>query len=167
MELRLGLLKSWVNSTRVGTTLPECVREFALSSSDVTDGRLTVEPRGEVDEGREPVLSACEVAGVCPDFGWQVVWWGCDGRVTGQRNLELYGDHAAQAALAAAPVVGRLDPADDRNGEVLAGLPGVAVEDVVWEEREERFHRGVVASGRDASHRPHQPVRLEGALVAA
>jgi hypothetical protein len=60
-------------------------------------------------------------------FGWSC----CDGRVTGYRGLELYGGHAAEAASAAATVVGRLDPADDRDGEVLAAPPGVAVEHVV------------------------------------
>ena len=36
----------------------------------------------------------------------------CDGRLTNHRGLELCGSHAAEAALAAAPVVECLDPAD-------------------------------------------------------
>lgn len=48
------------------------------------------------------------------------------GRVTGHRGLELYGGHTAEAALAAEPVVGLLDPAEDRNVEVLAGCPATA-----------------------------------------
>lgn len=62
------------------------------------------------------------------------------GRVTGHRGLELYGGHTAEAALAAEPVVGLLDPAEDRNVEVLARLPGLPVEHAVLRERQERFH---------------------------
>ena len=90
-----------------------------------------------------------------------------DGSVTDHRGLELYGGHAAEAALAAAPVAGRLDLADDGDGEVVSGLLGLPGEDVVLQQHEERFHRGVVAGGRDTSHRSDEPVRFQGALVAA
>lgn len=86
--------------------------------------------------------------------------------MTDRRGLELSGGHAAEATLTAAPVV-RLDPADDRDGEVLAGLLGLTVEHVVLQQRKERFDRGVVPGGCDTSHRFDEPVCFRGALVAA
>jgi hypothetical protein len=44
-----------------------------------------------------------------------------------------------------ASVVGAFDPGDDLDTQVVSGRPVAAVEDVVLQEREERFHSGVVA----------------------
>ncbi len=52
------------------------------------------------------------------------------------RSRTPCGGHAGESALAAAPVVDRLNPADYRDGEGLAGLLNVAVEHVVLEQRE-------------------------------
>ncbi len=55
------------------------------------------------------------------------------------------GGQSAEASLPSAAVVGAFDPGDDRDPEVLADLPALAVEDVLLQEAEERFHCGVVA----------------------
>jgi hypothetical protein len=60
--------------------------------------------------------------------------------------------------LAASSVVGLFDPGDDLDPEVVAGGPAAPVEDVALEEREERFHGGVVAGGADLAHRADHAV---------
>jgi type I restriction enzyme M protein len=69
-------------------------------------------------------------------------------------EFELDRGQSAEPALAAPTVVGPFDPDDDLNAEFLAGGPGVPVQHVELEEREERFHGGVVARGSDSAHRP-------------
>ena len=39
-------------------------------------------------------------------------------------------------------MVGVLDPGDDREPELLPGLPAAPVEDILLQQREERLHRG-------------------------
>ncbi len=51
-------------------------------------------------------------------------------------------------------MVGPFDLGHDRGPQLLPGRPGVAVEDVVLQQAEERLHGSVVASGADAAHRP-------------
>ena len=48
--------------------------------------------------------------------------------------------------MASVAVVGAFDPGDDLDAKLVAGCPGLAVEDVLLEKREERFHGGVDAN---------------------
>ena len=68
--------------------------------------------------------------------------------VGGHDGLVLDGGQSAEAGLASAAVVGPFDPGDDRDPQLLAGGPAAPVQDVLLQQREERFHRGVVAGGR-------------------
>jgi hypothetical protein len=83
------------------------------------------------------------------------------------------GGQSAEAGLAAAPVVGTLDPGDDLDPEFVAGGPAAPVQDVALQQREERFHGGVVAGGTDLAHGADHampgecPVHLPGAELAA
>ena len=43
----------------------------------------------------------------------------------------------AESALPSSAIVSVFDPDDDLNAEIVAGLPGVPVEDVLLEQREE------------------------------
>ena len=66
--------------------------------------------------------------------------------------LELDRGELAKGPLTAPAVVGPFDPDDDRESEFVAGGPVLAVEDVLLEQREERFHGGVVAARANAAH---------------
>lgn len=68
-------------------------------------------------------------------------------------RFELYWGELAEAALSSSAVVGPLDPGDDCEPEVVAAGPASAVEDVLLEQGEERFHGGVVGAGGDPAHR--------------
>lgn len=67
-------------------------------------------------------------------------------------GFKFDGGLSTQAALSAFAVVGLLDPGDDRETEVLAGVPALPVQDVLLQEREERLHRAVVCA------RPTRPI---------
>src|SRR5690606_31578879 len=84
-----------------------------------------------------------------------------EGDVLGHAGLELDGRQTAQAGLATSPVVGALDPGDDRDAQLLAGGPGSPVEDVLLQEREEALHRGVVARCADSAHRADHAVAAD------
>lgn len=72
--------------------------------------------------------------------------------------LELDRSESTEGFLAASAVVGRLDPADDRDAEFGAGGPAAAVEDVLLQETEEGLRGGVVGAGPDPAHRaPARP----------
>lgn len=58
--------------------------------------------------------------------------------------------------MPSSPVVGALDPGHDRQPELLTGGPPMLVENVLLQEREERFHRRVIAHGADPTHRSGQ-----------
>ena len=58
-------------------------------------------------------------------------------------------------------MVGPLDPDHDRQAQFLSGGPSLPVEDVLMQESEEGLHRGVVAAGADAAHRPSDGVVLQ------
>ncbi len=62
------------------------------------------------------------------------------------------GGQAAERGLAPAAVVGAFDPGDDREAQLLAGVPGLAAEDVLLQQAEEALHGGVVAGGADLAH---------------
>lgn len=53
--------------------------------------------------------------------------------------FELYRCEFAEPALAASAVVGPFDPGHDRDAEFLAGVPGLAIQHVLLQEREERL----------------------------
>ena len=59
-------------------------------------------------------------------------------------GLVLDGGQPPQAVLAAPAVVGALDPGHDRDAQLFAGGPGAAVQDVLLQQREERFHSRVI-----------------------
>jgi hypothetical protein len=73
----------------------------------------------------------------------------------------LDGGQPAEAGLSASSVVGPFDPGDDRDPQLLSGSPAVAVEDVLLQQGEERFHGGVVTSGTDLAHGSDQLVTAE------
>src|SRR5689334_4006230 len=70
--------------------------------------------------------------------------------------LVFDGCEPSEGALAPAAVVGPLDPGDDGQPQVLTGLPALAVQGVLLQQGEERFHGGVVAAGPDTAHGPGQ-----------
>ena len=49
-------------------------------------------------------------------------------------------------------MVGPFDPDNDREAYLIAGGPGLAVQDVLLEQAEEAFHRCVVAGRADSAH---------------
>ena len=60
-------------------------------------------------------------------------------------GLELDRGQPAESVLFSLPVVAALDPGHDRQPQVLPGRPStLLVEDVLLQQRPERFHRGVV-----------------------
>src|SRR6478672_6338964 len=83
-------------------------------------------------------------------------------RLVGGEGLELYWGEPSEAILAAAAVVGLLDPGQDRQAQLLAGGPAAAVEDVLLQQAEEGLHRGVVRAGTEPAHRPVQARRARG-----
>ncbi len=89
------------------------------------------------------------------------------GRLFGGRSddgLVFDWGQSAEGCLAAASVVGAFDPGDDREAELIAGGPALPIEHVALEEREERFHGGVVAGGSDLAHRSDHAVADQGTL---
>jgi hypothetical protein len=72
--------------------------------------------------------------------------------------IELDRRELAESALPSSAVVGAFDPGNDREAELVAARPALAVEDVLLEQREPRLHRGVVRCRRDAPHRADEPV---------
>lgn len=75
----------------------------------------------------------------------------CCGCVDG---LKLDRCELAQGALSAFAVVLRFDPGHDRQPQLLPGAPPSGIENVLLQQRKERFHRGVVTTGTDPAHRP-------------
>ena len=71
------------------------------------------------------------------------------------------GVNRPRRGLAASAVVGAFDPGDDRDAQLVAGGPALPVEDVLLQQREERFHGGVVAGGADLAHRADHAVTGE------
>jgi hypothetical protein len=68
----------------------------------------------------------------------------------------------AKAALPALPMVGPLDPDDDREAQFLPCRPVLPVEEVHLQESE-GLHLGVVAARVNAAHRPGDAVVLQHA----
>ena len=91
--------------------------------------------------------------------------WGLGlGRLIGDGfddGFELDGGQSAEGCLSPSAVVGALDPGHDRDPQLVAGRPSLAIEDVLLEEREERLHRRVVAGRADLAHRPDHVVAGE------
>ena len=76
-------------------------------------------------------------------------------------GLALPRGQTAQTDLSAAPVVGPFDPGDNRDPQLVTGLPATAVEDVLLQQREEGLHRRVVTGGTDLAHRPVQVLLVQ------
>lgn len=62
--------------------------------------------------------------------------------------------------LASSAVVGLLDPGHDRQAELVAGLPTLAVEDVLLQECEERLHGGLSLQAPTRPIEPRRPAFL-------
>lgn len=77
-------------------------------------------------------------------------------------RLVFDGGQSAQTGLPAASVVGPLDPGDDRDPELFSGPPPFAVQDVLLQQREKGFHRGVIAGSADLAHRSDEVVTVQG-----
>lgn len=60
-------------------------------------------------------------------------------------EFELDWGEFAESALPASAVVGAFDPVDDRKFQLVSSRPRLLVENVLLQQREERFHRRVVA----------------------
>lgn len=63
-----------------------------------------------------------------------------------------------QMPLPTLPVIGPLDPVHDRLPQPRSRVPATTVEDVLLQHGEERFHRRIVASSSDPTHRPDEPI---------
>lgn len=59
--------------------------------------------------------------------------------------------------MAAFGVVPGFDPFEHGSGELVAVVPGVLVEELALQDREERFGHGIVVGVADASHRSEDP----------
>lgn len=71
------------------------------------------------------------------------------------------GREFSQPSLPSPAVVGPLDPGCDGQSEVLSGEPPLTVQNVLLQQREERFHCGVVSARTDPAHRAGEPVVTE------
>src|SRR5690606_36927185 len=76
-------------------------------------------------------------------------------------GLELDGGQFPKSSLSALAVVDPLDPAHDREAQLESAGPGMPVEDVLLQQAEERFHRGVITACTDSPHGSVQLVLLQ------
>ena len=58
-------------------------------------------------------------------------------------------------------MIGPFDPGDDRDSEVFSGPPAASVQDVLVEQSEEEFHRGVLAGATDLAHRSEEVMAVQ------
>ena len=77
--------------------------------------------------------------------------------------LVFDGRETAEPSLASSAVVGALDPGDDGQAHLLAGVPALVVQDVLLEQGEEGLHGGVVAAGPGPAHGSGQAVAAQRA----
>src|SRR5699024_3217445 len=139
----------------VGAVLAEQTDEWAegrryLGLDILARCRLTVVPDTNTDEvttSSLPTLTACPLS---------------EGSLHHFQGLDLDGRQSAQPGLSTTPVVGLLDPGDDRDAELFSGPPTLAVQDVLLEQREERFHRGLVPGSADFPHRSDEVMTVQG-----
>ena len=71
-------------------------------------------------------------------------------------EFELDWGEFAESALSAATVVGAFDPGDDREAELVAGRPGLPVQDVLLQQRK---NESIAALSPAAATRPIDPDR--------
>lgn len=69
-----------------------------------------------------------------------------------------------QMPLPTLPVIGPLDPVQDRGAQLRPRLSPAPVEDVLLQHGEERFHRRIIPGRPDPTHRPDQPETLQSML---
>src|SRR5665647_1182633 len=86
------------------------------------------------------------------------------GRVCGRvvDHLVLDRGELAEGALAAAAAVGPFDPGHDRQAQLVAGGPALAVQDVLLQQGEVGLHGGVVPGRPDPAHGSDQAVDGQG-----
>jgi Protein of unknown function (DUF2699). len=58
-------------------------------------------------------------------------------------------------------VIGPFDPGHDLDAQLVAAGPGTTVEDVLLQQGEERFHRGIVTCCADSAHRSDHAVTVQ------
>ena len=71
------------------------------------------------------------------------------------------GVNSTQPGLSTTSVICPLDPGHDRDSQLIPGGPPATVENVLLQQSEERFHRGVIASRADSSHRSDDAVAVQ------
>ena len=71
------------------------------------------------------------------------------------------GGQPTEPGLPPAAVIGAFDPGDDR---VLSGVPAAAVEDVLLQQGQERFHGRGVTGCPDPAHRSDPAVTVQAVL---
>lgn len=59
-------------------------------------------------------------------------------------------------------MIGSFDPGDDRDSQPLSVLPSLAVQDVLIQQGEERFHCAVSHVGAKCPHRTDEVVKVQG-----
>ena len=72
------------------------------------------------------------------------------------------GGQPAEAGLAASAAGGAFDPGDDLDAQIVSGGSGSAVQSVLRQQGEGRFHRRDVAGRADWSHRADEAVADQG-----
>src|SRR5690349_13855267 len=92
--------------------------------------------------GKEATFWLMDLRGDCPGFCCLGVLGRCE---RGPVDCFIFdGREFAQPSLPSPAMVGSLDPGCDGQSEFLPGEPALPVQDVLLQERKERFHRGVV-----------------------
>ena len=64
----------------------------------------------------------------------------------------------SQPSLPPPAVVSPFDPGRDGQPELLSAGPPLTIQDVLLQQREDRFHRGIVRARTDPSHGSGEPV---------
>lgn len=73
----------------------------------------------------------------------------------------------SQSSLPPTAVVRLFDPGDDGQPQLLPAGPRATVQDVLLQEREERFHRRIVRACSHPAHRARQPITSQGLYIAS
>lgn len=110
-------------------------------------GTITAQPAEMNNSYRENRSGRCTSNsrdGAAAGFGSR--WLGHLVGGLGHDWLELDRGEASELGLAASAVVGPLDPAHDRDPQLLTCVPAAPVEDVVLQQAEKALHGGVIAS---------------------
>ncbi len=129
--------------------------------------RLFCSPEGT------PVVVDCPLLGARDPIATVGVWDCCTDRrqfrsgslsgCCGHDCFVFKRGQSAEPGLVSAAEVSPFDPAHDRDPELTTRDPRPTVEDVLLQQGEELFHRGVVTAGTDPFHRADHLVSTQGA----